>query len=143
MSISDENLEVTHNEEPETDEVIDNFDNMKLKETLLRGIYSLGFEKPSYIQQRGILPIMKGRDIIAQSQSGTGKTATFSIGSLQLLDETQKETQVLVIAPTRELALQIYNVISDLGKYMDLTYACVIGGTSIRDTIDTLSKKPQ
>ncbi len=126
-----------------TDEIIDNFDNMELKETLLRGIYSLGFEKPSYIQQRGIRPIIQGRDIIAQSQSGTGKTATFSIGSLELLDETQKETQILIIAPTRELALQIYNVVGDLSAHMDITQACIIGGTSIKDTINILSKKPQ
>ena len=130
-------------EDNETDEVIDNFDNMDLKENLLRGIYSLGFEKPSYIQQRGIKPIVEGRDIIAQSQSGTGKTATFSIGSLQLLDENQKETQILIIAPTRELALQIYNVVSDLSLHMDITHACIIGGTSIRDNIEILSKKPQ
>ena len=124
-------------------QVIDNFDNMNLKENLLRGIYSIGFEKPSYIQQRAIIPITKGRDIIAQSQSGTGKTATFTIGSLQLLDETKYETQILIIAPTRELALQIYNVVSDIGEYMNITHACIIGGTSIRDNNDELSKKPQ
>ena len=125
------------------EQVIDNFDNMKLKENLLRGIYSIGYEKPSYIQQRGIIPITKGRDIIAQSQSGTGKTATFTIGSLQLLDETKDETQILIIAPTRELALQIYDVVASIGEYMDITHACIIGGTSIRENIETLSKKPQ
>ena len=123
--------------------VIDNFDNMELKNNLLRGIYSIGFEKPSYIQQRAIIPITKGRDIIAQSQSGTGKTATFTIGSLQLLDETKKETQILIIAPTRELALQIFNVVSSIGVYMNITLACIIGGTSIRDNIEKLSKRPQ
>ena len=131
--------ETPNNEEP----VIDNFDNMRLKVNLLRGIYSVGFEKPSYIQQRGIIPITKGRDIIAQSQSGTGKTATFTIGSLQLLDVTKDETQILIIAPTRELALQIYTVVSEIGEYMNITLACIIGGTSIRDNIEKLSKNPQ
>ena len=64
------------------DEVIDNFDNMELREELLRGIYAYGFEKPSAIQQRGIRPILLNHDTIAQAQSGTGKTATFAISSL-------------------------------------------------------------
>ena len=140
---SQTNIEVSNETSNNEEQVIDNFDNMKLKENLLRGIYSIGFEKPSYIQQRGIIPITKGRDIIAQSQSGTGKTATFTIGALQLLDETKDETQVLIIAPTRELALQIFNVVSEIGEYMNITLACIIGGTSIRDDIEKLSKNPQ
>ena len=67
------------------DEVCENFDDMNLREELLRGIYAYGFEKPSAIQQRAIKPIIKGRDVIAQAQSGTGKTATFSISILQVL----------------------------------------------------------
>lgn len=66
-----------------------------------------GFEKPSAIQQRSIKPIVKGRDVIAQAQSGTGKTATFSIAILQSLDTTVRESQVLCLSPTRELATQI------------------------------------
>ena len=62
------------------------FDDMGLPEELLRGIYSHGFEKPSAIQQRAIRPIMSGRDLIAQAQSGTGKTATFSMGTLSKID---------------------------------------------------------
>ena len=69
-----------------------------------------GFEKPSAIQQRAIKPIVKGRDVIAQAQSGTGKTATFSISILQTLDMSVRETQVLTLSPTRELAVQIYKV---------------------------------
>ena len=65
------------------DEVIESFDDMGLKEDLLRGIYSYGFEKPSAIQQRAIKPLIMMRDSIAQAQSGTGKTATFTIGLLQ------------------------------------------------------------
>ena len=65
------------------DEVCENFDDMELREELLRGIYAYGFEKPSAIQQRAIVPCVKGFDVIAQAQSGTGKTATFSISILQ------------------------------------------------------------
>ena len=68
------------------DEVIDNFDNMELREELLRGIYAYGFEKPSAIQQRGIRPILLNHDTIAQAQSYAGKTATSAIASLQKLD---------------------------------------------------------
>merc|ERR1711990_356636 len=89
------------------DEVVDNFDDMGLREDLLRGIYAYGFEKPSAIQQRAIIPILRGHDVIAQAQSGTGKTATFSISILQQVQIDLKETQALVLAPTRELATQI------------------------------------
>lgn len=71
---------------------------------------NIGFEKPSAIQQRAIAPVIKGRDVIAQAQSGTGKTATFSISILQALDIQTRETQVLVLSPTRELAVQIQKV---------------------------------
>jgi translation initiation factor 4A len=84
---------------------------MGLVEDLLRGIYAYGFEKPSAIQQRAIMPLCKGLDIIAQAQSGTGKTATFTIGILHSLDITLTECQALILAPTRELAQQIQKVI--------------------------------
>lgn len=80
---------------------------MDLREELLRGIYAYGFEKPSAIQARAILPSCTGRDVIAQAQSGTGKTATFSIAILQQLDINMKDCQALVLAPTRELATQV------------------------------------
>lgn len=92
------------------DEVYDSFDDMNLKEELLRGIYGYGFEKPSAIQQRAIMPCLKGYDVIAQAQSGTGKTATFSISILQTIDTSIRECQALVLAPTRELAMQIQKV---------------------------------
>merc|ERR1712042_316650 len=89
------------------DEVCENFDDMSLREELLRGIYAYGFEKPSAIQQRAIVPCIEGRDVIAQAQSGTGKTATFSIATLEQLDISRKECQALILAPTRDLAQQI------------------------------------
>jgi superfamily II DNA/RNA helicase len=102
-----------------------------LKEDLLRGIYAYNFERPSAVQQRAIAPITTGRDIIAQAQSGTGKTATFSIGILQSIDIALREPQALVLSPTRELATQIQSVILALGDYMSVQCHCCIGGTSI------------
>merc|ERR1712166_1098712 len=83
------------------DEVTESFDDMGLKEDLLRGIYSYGFEKPSAIQQRAIKPLILMRDTIAQAQSGTGKTATFTIGLLQNIDLNNRDCQALILAPTR------------------------------------------
>lgn len=69
------------------------FEDMHLKESLLRGIYAYGYESPSAVQSRAIVQICKGRDTIAQAQSGTGKTATFSISILQVIDTVVRETQ--------------------------------------------------
>jgi translation initiation factor 4A len=120
------------------DESIETFDGMDLPEELLRGIYSYGFEKPSAIQQRAIIPTIQGRDLIAQAQSGTGKTATFAIGTLAKLDPKLKECQALILAPTRELAQQIQKVVLALGDYMDIAVHACVGGTAVRDDIRTL-----
>lgn len=111
--------------------VVPTFDEMGLKEPLLRGIYGFGFEKPSAIQQRAIMPVTKGRDVIAQAQSGTGKTATFSISALQRIDTTSKEPQALILSPTRELASQIQKVVYSLGSFMNVKCHVCIGGTNI------------
>merc|ERR1719476_212104 len=89
---------------------IDTFDDMGLPEALLRGIYAHGFECPSAIQQRAILPVLEGRDTLGQAQSGTGKSATFMIGALARVDPSRRSCQALVLAPTRELALQTQKV---------------------------------
>ena len=96
------------------------------------------FEKPSAIQQRAILPITQGRDVIAQAQSGTGKTATFSISILQSIDIAVRDAQALVLSPTRELATQIQSVILALGDYMNVQCHACIGGTSIGEDIKKL-----
>mmetsp|Transcript_11616 Transcript_11616/g.14515 ORF Transcript_11616/g.14515 Transcript_11616/m.14515 type:complete len:411 (-) Transcript_11616:297-1529(-) len=119
------------------------FDDMNLKPTLLRGIYAHGFERPSAIQQRAIRPILRGRDVIAQSQSGTGKTAVFAISSLQILDEKMKETQVVVLSPTRELAEQTQRVIQSLGDYMNVTCHPCIGGKSLGADLKALEQGVQ
>jgi translation initiation factor 4A len=120
--------------------VVDSFDDLDLQEGLLRGIYSYGFEKPSAIQQRAIKPVLDGRDTIGQAQSGTGKTATFVIGSLQRIDFGNDSCQTLILAPTRELANQIHKVVLALGDYLHVKCHVCIGGTSVRDDIDALRK---
>ena len=120
-------------------EVCENFDDMNLKEELLRGIYAYGFEKPSAIQQRAIVPCVKGHDVIAQAQSGTGKTATFSISILQQIDTKNASCQALVLAPTRELAQQIQKVVMALGDYMGAQCHACIGGTSVREDMMKLN----
>ena len=92
-----------------------------------------GFEKPSAIQQRGIVPFTKGPDVIQQAQSGTGKTATFCSGILQQLDYQLLECQALVLAPTRELAQQIEKVMRALGDYLQVKVHACVGGTSVRE----------
>jgi len=119
-------------------EVVNTFDEMRLKDDLLRGIYAYGFEKPSAIQQRGIMPILSGRDTIAQAQSGTGKTATFSISVLQQIDLGLKRTQALILAPTRELAQQIQKVVRNLGDFLQVTSHACVGGTLVRDDVRIL-----
>lgn len=120
------------------DKVTDNFDDMALGEDLLRGIYAYGFEKPSAIQQRAIVPCIAGHDVIAQAQSGTGKTATFAISVLESLDVNVKECQSLILAPTRELAQQIQKVVLALGDYMGVLCHACIGGTNVQQDIRVL-----
>jgi translation initiation factor 4A len=118
--------------------VVDSFDDLDLQESLLRGIYSYGFEKPSSIQQRAIRPVIDGRDTIGQAQSGTGKTATFVVGALQRIDYQCKACQALILAPTRELANQIYKVVLALGDYLRVRCHICIGGTNVGDDINRL-----
>jgi translation initiation factor 4A len=120
------------------DETIETFDAMDLREDLLRGIYGYGFEKPSAIQQRAVKPVLMGRDVIAQAQSGTGKTATFAISILQSLDTSVRECQALILAPTRELAQQIMKVLISLGDFMTIEVHACVGGTAVRDDIAKL-----
>ncbi|VDD77703.1 unnamed protein product [Mesocestoides corti] len=125
--------------ETNCNEIIETFDELNLRDEVLRGIYQYGFERPSAIQQRAILPCLQGRDVIAQAQSGTGKTATFAISILQKLDVSLSKCQALVLAPTRELAKQIQSVIQKIGHLLCVKcYAC-IGGTRLQQDIQVLS----
>lgn len=108
---------------------VNTFEELNLKQDLLKGIFGYGFEKPSVIQQKAILPIIQGKDVIVQGQSGTGKTAVFSISSLQLIDESLKKCQVLILGPTRELANQINTVVKAVGSNMNVNTSVCIGGS--------------
>lgn len=122
--------------------VYEGFEDMKLKEEILHGIYSCGYDHPSEIQKRAIVPITGGGDVIAQAQSGTGKTATFAIGVLQLVNESLKETQAIVLSPTRELSQQTLNVFKAIGLHTKVTIHSCVGGSNIQFDIDSLQKKP-
>jgi len=123
--------------------VFNTFETMNLKEDLLRGIFAYDFKKPSAIQQRAIIPIINGRDVIAQAQSGTGKTATFSIGILQSIDTTSNKTQALILSPTRELAQQIQKVILSVGDCLNVECHACIGGKKLGQDIQKLEQGVQ
>ena len=123
--------------------IADSFEKMGLPDDLLRSIYAYGFEKPSQIQTRAIVPIVQGRDLIAQAQSGTGKTGTFVIGSLAHLVPSVKKPQVLVLVHVRELAQQIAKVALSLGAAMKVKVLCAVGGNSLRDDIRALEEGAQ
>ena len=123
-------------------EQIDSFEEMGLRPEILRGIISYGFEKPSIIQQKAIPAFIKhNRDIIAQAQSGTGKTATFSVALLQKIDEGEDYLQGLILAPTRELATQIFSVISNIGQFTKIRLTLVSGGGSVRECVNEIHTK--
>lgn len=125
------------------DEVVNSFEDMNLNNDLLRGVFAYGFERPSAIQQRAIAPCIAGKDVIAQAQSGTGKTATFSIAVLQNIDTTSPECQALILAPTRELAQQIQKVVIALGDHLKVKCHACVGGTSVGTDLNKLEEGVQ
>ena len=115
------------------------WDDLELKDDLLRGIYAYGFETPSEIQKRAIPLIIECKDVIAQGQSGSGKTGTFAISMLQRVNLEKREAQVLVLSPTHELVSQTAQVIRDIGCKMEgLIVKTLVGGTSTREDIQDL-----
>lgn len=128
----------TKNESSRNVRVVTSFDKMGLKEDLLRGVYAFGFEKPSAIQQRAVIPIVNGRDVIAQAQSGTGKSSMIAIASCQIINIRLNSIQVLVLSPTRELAQQTEKVLLGVGDFMNIKAHACIGGKSILNDIRKL-----
>ncbi len=116
-------------------ETFEKFDDMGLPEKLLRGIYNHGFDKPSPIQQKAIVPLVNGRNMIGQAKSGSGKTGAFSIGLLARIDPTIFECQALVLVPTRELAIQIHKIIGQIGEYLKIVVHLSVGKTDYREDI--------
>lgn len=125
----------------------DTFDDMNLSENLLRGIYGYGFEQPTLIQKQAILLGIakeKKQDIIAQSQSGTGKTATFIITIFQNIDPSLNKVQAIILSPTRRLSEQIYKVATALGRFIkNLKLVLCVGGESLNENIRKLDNGAQ
>jgi translation initiation factor 4A len=120
---------------------INTWDDLDIDPNILRGIFAYGFENPSPIQKKAIIPIYKRKDIIAQAQSGTGKTAAFTIGALSIIDLKDNNTQVLILSPTRELTCQTAEVVKNIGCMMDgLKVQTLFGGSSIDDSSDFMKK---
>lgn len=118
------------------------WEGFNLSTELIRGIYSIGFENPSLIQQKAIPLILTGKDLRAQAQSGTGKTGAFVIGSLARLDMNISAPQCLVLSPTREIAEQNAVKFREIGKHMNVKVCLLLGGTSVRGDIETLARAP-
>ena len=118
---------------------IHHWDELEIDVSILRGIYAYGYENPSPIQKKAIKPILMGKDIIAQAQSGTGKTATFSIGALSILKMEDPVAQVIIISPTRELTIQTSAVVSGIGSMIPkLKVQTCYGGSSVDENVDQL-----
>jgi len=134
-------MEVLSTDENENENRFESWEDEKLDINikLLRGIYANGFETPSPIQKKALIPIIKGGDIIAQAQSGTGKTGAFVIGSLEIIEEKLKKTQVIIVSPTRELSRQTYEVTKAISQFSEITAQLLIGGTSTDDDKEQLT----
>ena len=130
--------------EPETPiQIFNTWDEFELHPDILRGIYAHGFEKPSPIQSKAIYPMLQGSDLIAQAQSGTGKTGSFTIGALSKVVISENSNQVLIMVPTHELAHQITTVIESLSSMMTgLRIKTIVGGSSIDEDADEIRKNP-
>ena len=122
---------------------VNRFSDMNLPENLLKGIYCYGFDKPSAIQQRAITALMTGNDLIAQSQSGTGKTGAFSIGLLARIKPNYQGLQGLILSPTRELAQQTNYVLKSLASNMNLKIEEFIGGTEVKENVEKIQEGVQ
>lgn len=123
----------------DSDYCFESWDELDVSTKLLRGIYAYGFENPSPIQKKAIKPIIMKKDLIAQAQSGTGKTATFTIGTLANVDVEEKTVQAIIISPTRELSKQTARVVQGIGAMIDnLTVQLLVGGSSIDEDVHNL-----
>lgn len=118
------------------------FIELNLNEKLLKGIENIGFEEMMPIQEQTIPVILSGKNIIGEAETGTGKTASFVVPLLNNINSESKNVECLIVTPTRELAMQIVKEIEKIGKYMNLSYATLVGGMSISDQVYDLKKRP-
>lgn len=113
--------------------------NEPFDENLIRGIYAYGFEVPSHIQSVGIRAIATGRDVIGQAQSGTGKTGAFTIGSLNKIDTSINDVQLVILVHTYEMVLQIEAVIAEISKYTDIRTTICAKGITARENRNAIT----
>ena len=116
------------------------FDDLNLSEPVRRGIAERGYTRPTPVQAAVLKPVLEGRDVIVRSKTGTGKTAAFGIPILEKIPDGRRKPSALVMCPTRELALQVAEEISALGKHKDLRVVTVYGGASMGDQLDALKQ---
>ena len=116
------------------------FEEFYLKRELLMGIFEYGFENPTPVQEEAIPMALSGRDVLARSKNGTGKTGAFLIPTLERINVKLPKTQALILVPTRELALQTSQVCKMLAKHMSINVMVTTGGTELRDDIIRLSE---
>ena len=114
------------------------FNSFSLSKEILQAHDDVGYETPSAIQEQCISHLLDGHDVIGQAQTGTGKTAAFSLPLIDRIDLKNNQVQLLVLAPTRELAQQIQKVVIALGDYMGAQCHACIGGTSVREDMRKL-----
>ena len=119
---------------------IRNFEDLPLCPEVMKGIEELGFTELFPIQAQAIIPLLDGKDVIGQAQTGTGKTAAFGIPMVERINPNKKQVQGLVLAPTRELAIQVATRISRFSKYTKLKVLPVYGGESINKQIRALKR---
>ncbi|MFP4100234.1 DEAD/DEAH box helicase [Coleofasciculus sp.] len=119
------------------------FNNLGLSEECLHQLEKLGFDTPTEIQSQAIPELLAGRDVVAQSQTGTGKTAAFSLPMLEQIDPNARGVQALILAPTRELARQVADAIRDLTSNRRIGIVTVYGGQSIDRQIRLLQRNAQ
>lgn len=116
------------------------FNDFQISKETLNSIRKMGFKKPTEVQEKTIPLILEGKDIIAQAQTGTGKTAAFGIPIVETVNTKSRKIQALVLVPTRELAIQVTKEIKDIGREKRIFALAVYGGKSIRHQIDFLKK---
>jgi ATP-dependent RNA helicase DeaD len=120
--------------------IIQKFEDLPLTYEVMKGIKELGFTDLFPIQAQAIIPLLKGKDVIGQAQTGTGKTAAFGIPMVERIDQQKKKVQGLVLAPTRELAIQVAQRISRFSKYKKIKVLPIYGGESINKQIHELHR---
>ncbi|CAG9312004.1 unnamed protein product [Blepharisma stoltei] len=129
-------MEILNNNlaQSDTDEIDYSFWDMGLKEDILKGIFAVGLENPSAVQQRAIKVISRGSDIMIQSWSGSGKSTAFIIGMLQSINLDTNELQAIILEPTREMAKALYTQIVKIGEYLNVKAHAIFGGINFAES---------